>query len=491
MKSCLFQALRRHGERVAFHYIDQDKEITYTDLELEARQLVTFLKKQGIKKRDYVLVAFESEKDLFVSLLALASLGAIMLPVAPHLTSFELTNIAKLVSFKAVLCDYSFLARHQDVFLAQKNVQALLTLKSGDQELSHELFFLHSTLSPSKKPEKLTAPALDQVITCHMTFKGFATPLGVEHTYSDYLEAIESCARIFEFKPGHRLLLTLPSYPVFGLVTNLLFPLFEGSELFVSDKKLSSLLQLIERYQIKHLNVVPVILEKMLLEATKLKDKCDLSHLTIVAGGSYLTEQLFAQVFERFNLKVTQGYGLTETLPILTNHPRDTLPGTLGVLMRSGVELKILDSKGFEVPRGKAGEICLRGQGVITEYIGDGPFRDQLFRAGWLRTGDLAYFDEQNHIVFLGRRLNFTKVLGNMVDLKEVEDLCKSIFGVKMARAFVSVDRDREKLALSLFVTKDFLLTKKDITDKLRQNLSSYKIPSLIKIYKNSYAEVT
>ncbi len=490
MKSCLFHNFRQHEKLVAFNYVDQKKETTYEDLSLEARQLLTFLKKQGIKKRDYVLVAFESEKDLLISFLALSSLGAILLPVAPHCTSYELKNIAKLVNFKTVLCDYSFLIDHTDFFLSHKNLEAVLTLKNGDQELSHELFFLHNCLTPSKKPDKLTAPEHDQVVTCHMTFKGFATPLGVEHTYEDYLYAIESCARIFDFKPRHRLLLTLPSYPVFGLVTNLLFPIFEGCELYVSDKKLSSILQLIERYEIQHMNVVPVILEKMLLEASKLREKRDLSHLTIVAGGSYLTPHLFNQISEKFNLKVTQGYGLTETLPILTNHPKDPQPATLGMLMRPGVELKILDSKGFEVPKGKAGEICLRGQGVITKYIGDESFRDQLFRSGWLRTGDLAYFNEQNQIIFLGRRLNFTKVLGNMVDLKEIEELCKTIFGVKMARAFMSVEREREKLTLSLFVSKDFLLTKKEIAEKIRQNLSNYKVPSLIKIYKTSFEEI-
>jgi acyl-CoA synthetase (AMP-forming)/AMP-acid ligase II len=103
MKNCLFQNLKNHGERNALHYIDKKLNISYSDILEEARQLTSFLKRQGIKKKDYVLTSFESEKNLLVSLLALSSLEAIMLPVASHVTNFELKKISQLLSFKTIL----------------------------------------------------------------------------------------------------------------------------------------------------------------------------------------------------------------------------------------------------------------------------------------------------------------------------------------------------------------------------------------------------
>ena len=159
--------------------------------------------------------------------------------------------------------------------------------------------------------------------------------------------------------------------------------------------------------------------------------------------------------------------------------------------MRPEVELKILDARGYEVPYGKAGEICLRGPGVITKYLGDESVQKHLFRSGWLRTGDIGYFDDEGHVIFMGRRLNFTKISGNMVDLKEVEDLALKLHGVKSSRAHVLMEGGREKLALALFVAPDFSVSRKDIFEHFRKHLSHYKIPSQLKIYKNSYHEVT
>jgi acyl-CoA synthetase (AMP-forming)/AMP-acid ligase II len=113
-----------------------------------------------------------------------------------------------------------------------------------------------------------------------------------------------------------------------------------------------------------------------------------------------------------------------------------------------------------------------------------------LFRNGWLRTGDIGYLDEAGHVVFVGRRLNFTKISGNMVDLKEIEDLVKGLQGVKSARSYVFNEKGREKLSLSIFVTRDFAYTRKEILELCRQNLSGPKIPSQLKIFKSSYDEV-
>jgi long-chain acyl-CoA synthetase len=493
MSYCILSHLFRYEirKRAAISFIDRAQTFTYEDLIKRAQSTIIFLRRRGVKKGDYVLLSFESEDDFIINFLSLMSLGAISVPVNPSITESELDKISKLVKFRFSLSSYSFLLTHSKSLSKISSFEGVLTTDEGPQEIPQTLFFLHSKVELSEEREDIQIPSAKQIMTCHFTLKGLGHPLGVEHSYEDYCSAVESCENIFHFYPGRRLLTLLPCYPVFGLVTNLLFPLTRGCELIIQDKRLSGILKAIEAYKIDHLNVVPVLMEKMLLEATKKDQSTDLSKLCIVAGGSYVSSELHNQFYKTFKLEPLQGYGLTETLPILTNRPGTSRPGTLGTLMRPQVELKLFDAKGIEVPQGKAGEICLRGQGIISHYIGeDEQFRDNFFRNGWLRTGDLGLLDEEGHVVFIGRRMSFTKVLGNMVDLKEIEDTVREVPGVKNARSYISMDRGREKLSLSIFVTRDFSQTRKELTEFLRTKLSTYKIPSLIKIYKSSYDEV-
>ncbi len=474
----------------AINFIDRGRRVTFEELVDRARSYLAHLRRIGVRKGDYVLTAFESEEDLVVGLLCLLSVGAINVPVNPAITDTELEKIGKLIPLRFTFSSYSFLLSHGRSLSNLTGLDAVLTLNEGSEELSPALFFLHHKLESGGRKDKIQPPSQTQVITCHFTYKGLGTPLGVEHTYGDYCAAVASCERIFRFTPGRRLLTLLPCYPVFGLVTNLLFPLAKGCELVIKEKKLGGILKVIQDQRIDHINVVPVLLEKMLLEASKLTSPPDLSKLCIVAGGSYVTPELHEEFTKTFKLSPNQGYGLTESLPILTNRPGSARAGTLGTLMRPDVELKICDARGFEVPAGKAGEICLKGSGIITRYIGEGESRDVFFRSGWLRTGDIGFIDEEGHVVFAGRRLNFTKILGNMVDLKEIEETARELFGVKNARSFVSIERGREKLSLSVFVARDFAFTRKDLSEHLRARLSPFKIPTLIRIYKSSYDEV-
>lgn len=493
MKFCFITKLLSNdfSERVAFNYVDQNKKVTYLQVSERIRQLQSFLKDQGVEKGDRVLVALDAEDEFLITFVALMSLGAVTVPVGTGLTNHELEKIALVIPFKYSITRFAFITEHSSSLSCLKGLEGIFSLDEGNQDLPEGLIFLHTqATATSKKRDKIQVPLPSQVVTCHYTLKGFGVPLGVEHSYEDYCLSLESSNRIFKFSPGHRVLNLLPTYPIFGLVTNLMYPLMTGSEIISQEKKLSAVLKAIQTYEINHMNIVPVLLEKMLLEASKLDVPMDLSQLCIVVGGSYVTPDLHTQFEKTFSLAPLQGYGLTETLPILTNHPKHSRKGSLGTLMRTGVEMKLMDAKGFEVPDGKAGEICFKGQGILKMYLGGDAHRDSLFRGEWLRTGDIGHLDEEGHVIFVGRKLNFTKVSGNMVDLTEIEDLVKGIHGVKNARSYVLTDKGRDKLSLALFVTRDFSFSRKEILDHCRKSLSVHKIPSFVKIYKSSYDEV-
>jgi long-chain acyl-CoA synthetase len=481
---------REYRNLTAFRYVDQDVCITYEESILRAERILHALKKMGVTRGDYVLLSMKFEHDWFASLIAMASIGAIAVPVNNGITRYELSRIGHRIPIKFSLSDTEFIFRVHQSLVQNSELEGVLSLDVVEEDVPVPLLPLYKMIDEWEgKRDRLRVPKPGQKMTCHFTYKGFGVPLGVLHTYDDFCQSVASCQPIFKFQKGHRLLTLLPCYSVFGLVTNLLYPLAYGCELIIQDKKVSNILKAIENYKIDHVNFVPALAEKMNFEALKARRDFDLSHMCFVSGGSHLSEELYERFEHTFNIAPIQGYGLTETLPVLTNFPDDNVKGTIGKVMRKDVSVRILDRHGKDVPFGKAGEICIKGQGVITDYIGGENYREQLFRGEWLRTGDIGSIDKEGNITFLGRRLPFTKVLANMVDFREIESLVAEITGVKSSKGYIVMDRGRKKVFLSLFVTRDFQSSREEILDLCKERLSPYKVPSVVKIYQSSYRE--
>lgn len=120
-------------------------------------------------------------------------------------------------------------------------------------------------------------------------------------------------------------------------------------------------------------------------------------------GGGALLDIKQQQFYKAIGVPVYQGYGLTEATPIIsTNTPFDHKMGTSGKLL-VGVECKICDDKGQELPKGEKGEIVIRGDNVMKGYYKNPEATEEALRNGWLYTGDLGYMDEDDFLVVVGR----------------------------------------------------------------------------------------
>lgn len=474
----------------AIKNISSGKDVSYDDIRKQAQALQSKLRTVGVRSGHRVLTAFNEDVDWMVSFLALTSLGAVLVPVPPYMKRLEIEDIFENYRIDGILSDYDFLINNSDSFDASFSLQYILTpmTRMGDLPVGLlPIFYDLSTMDSSLLD--LNLPAQDQVLTCHFTYKGLGRSLAVEHTFNDYDEAVKSCQEIFSFKQRHKVLLLLPSFPVFGLVTNLLFPLSYGAQLYISSQRRKSITNLIKEHAIEHVNIVPPLVDLMISEAQKYGEY-DFSSVCFVTGGSYLSKDKI-KVFESlFQSAPVQGYGLTETLPVFTNHIDDNIPGSLGKIMRKNLSLKIADSKGNPLPTGKTGEICLQGKGVCTKYANVSAALPQVFRDGWLRTGDLGYVDEAGRLYFSGRRLPFCKILGHMVDLKMIEDTALTIPLVTRARCYTVRESGRKKLCLALSVKRGFSMSNQEIFKFFKDRLSATKCPSILKIYKVSFHQV-
>jgi len=238
-------------------------------------------------------------------------------------------------------------------------------------------------------------------------------------------------------------------------------------------------LETIEKHRVTIIHFVPPM-ANALIQLNEF-DKYDLSSLRALAlMGAYSTPGLVKEIGEKLGLRRgCQGYGLTETSPLLTLESIDSdAPfGNIGKPL-PGKEVKIVDEDGDEVPVGEVGEIVTRGSHVMKGYHNDPEATRERIKNGWLHTGDLARRDEEGYIYIVGRTQDRINVGGLMVYVSEVEDVLHEHPKIKEVAVVSAPDPKRgEKVRAVIALKEGTEASEKEIIDYCRERMADYKVP--------------
>ena len=209
-------------------------------------------------------------------------------------------------------------------------------------------------------------------------------------------------------------------------------------------------------------------------------DKVDFSKLkTSVAGGMAAQKPVAEAWLKTTGCALSEGYGLSETSPVLTCNPSDTdkFTGSIGIPIPS-TYISIRDDDGKEVPLGQPGEICAKGPQVMSGYWNRPEETANVMTAdGYFRTGDIGVMAPDGFIKIIDRKKDMILVSGFNVYPNEVEEIIASHPGV-LECAVIGVPDERSSEAVKAFIVKkDADLTAEDIVKFCHQQLASYKIP--------------
>jgi long-chain acyl-CoA synthetase len=174
-----------------------------------------------------------------------------------------------------------------------------------------------------------------------------------------------------------------------------------------------------------------------------------------------------------------EGYGLTETSPIVSINPLTLTEytGSIGLPLPS-TEIAILDDTGHAVPLGESGELCVRGPQVMKGYWNRPDETAAVMTAdGFLRTGDVARMDEKGFIYVVDRKKDMINVSGFKVFPNEVESVVMLHPGVREAGAIGVPDPQSGEAVKIVVVRRDPQLTAETLIDHCRQHLTRYKVP--------------
>lgn len=276
-------------------------------------------------------------------------------------------------------------------------------------------------------------------------------------------------------------LTALPLYHIFAFTVNMLAFYWLGSRniLIPSPRPLSNLKRAFENYKITWMSGVNTLFNGLSNEIW-FQDTPP-KHLKFSSAGGMALQAAVAQRWEEVTGKpVLQGYGLTETSPVLTFNPvGKTRDGAIGIPV-PGTHVVCLDDDGNPVPQGEAGEIAARGPQVMAGYWNKPDETAKVMHGDYFLTGDIGVMDPDGYFRIVDRKKDMVVVSGFNVYPNEIEDCLAKHPGV-MDVAVIGVPDDSSGEAVKAFIIKkDESLTRDDIRNHCKEHLTAYKVPKLV-----------
>ncbi len=284
-------------------------------------------------------------------------------------------------------------------------------------------------------------------------------------------------------KPGVETVLTaLPLYHIFAFTVNFLgFYQSGGRDILIpSPRPPSNLKKAWEKYPVTWFTGVNTLFNALLNEPWFVQNPP--KHLRYSgAGGMALHGSVARRWQEVTGTPVVEGYGLTETSPVVTFNPMGgkVKEGSIGIPLPS-TEVRCVDESGVPVAQGEAGELVTSGPQVMMGYWQRPEETERVIRDGWLHTGDVAVMDEEGYFRIVDRKKDMVLVSGFNVYPNEVEECIAHHPGVQEV-GVIGVPDDRTGEAVKAFVVKkDPGLTEEALVAHCRESLAPYKVPKKI-----------
>jgi len=434
--------------------------VSYGELRQRVANVRAALAALGVGPEQRVLVIGENETDFVIAVFAAMGLGA---QVAPIRSSNPMPEIDRKVRAVAphlvVLCATAAWVR-QD----REGSEAEISVAEAEDR--------GATLDPIGVVQRDADDTAFLLLTSGVTSAAKVAVLS--HGNLDWVQR-----RVTEVgegvTPNDVALGLLPLTHIFGLNVVLFSTLRAGGAIVLQQRfDAEHSLQLIERHQVTLISGAPAMWQQWV--QTEYPGNALASVRYASSGAAALPIKTFNAVRDRFKLEIAEGYGLTETSPIVTwSRSVTARPGSVGRPLE-GVEVALVEADGTPVEQGDIGEVVVRGPGVFQGYLDAPELTAEVLTAdGWFWTGDMGVFDADGFLYLVDRIKDIVIVSGFNVYPAEVESVIMQHPDVKGA-IVVGAAHERTGEAVVAHVSGDVSID--DLDAHCRANLSRYKCPT-------------
>ena len=396
-----------------------DVEVTFGALEVLSQKVATLLIEQGVQRGDRVALIMPNIPQMAFIYYAVLRAGAVVVPLNPLLkgreVAYHLTNSgARLVfAWEGIIgearsgAEASGAETGNDVVVLQVDGEA----------------FLQRVASAEPTPGVVDLDGEDTAVVLY-TSGTTGRPKGATLSHTNLFRNTEISRDLMGTSEGDVLFGGLPFFHIFGQTCALNAAVLTGATVTLLPRfEPGKALEIIARDHVTIFEGVPTMYVAMLRHPSVAGT--DLSSVRVaVSGGSALPVEVLHEFEQVFEADLLEGYGLSETSPIVSFNRVGRLrkPGSIGTPV-DGVEVRMLDPEGAEVPQGEIGELAVRGHCVMKGYWDNPEATAAAIPDGWFRTGDLARVDEDGLLFIVDRKKDVILRGGYNVYPREVEEV--------------------------------------------------------------------
>lgn len=449
---------------------------TYSKLHLYIKKFSAFLEKNNIKKGDRIAILGQNSPEYVITFLGAILKGAILIPIDIRSTNDFIEKIIQQTQPKIF-----FTTKYKNISSKTKKIYI------------EDLEYLLENIKPSIKTEKITPDNIAEIVYTSGTT---GIPKGVILTNKNITSNINSLKKIVELDTKYKLLSLLPLSHLFEQTAGLLIPFSSGSSIvYIQSLKPSIILNTLKE-DITNVVIVPRLLqllkdsittavktakkEKLFNSLLKSAKKINFRYRKLlflkihknfpklkffIVGGAPLSVDL-ELFWESMGFKIVQGYGLTESSPVIScNSPNERKLGSVGKALPN-VQIKLA----------KDNEILVKGDNITQGYYKNKEKTKQLFTASWMRTGDIGYLDKEKFLFIKGRKKEvIVTAEGINVYPEDIEAILNKIEGVKESCIVDMKKNSQEQIHAALLLEPEYKNKARDIIKSANSQLSSYQ----------------
>ena len=490
-------------------FTNMGTSITYADLDRLTRQFGAYLQHQvGLAKGARVAIMLPNLLQYPVALFGALRAGMTVVNVIPLYTASELRHQLRDSGAETVVVLENF-ARTLQEAIPDTRVRTVITTQVGDLLPALKSLLVNFVVKHVKRmvPDWRIDAALDfraalEIGGGHrlsdvplgpddiafLQYTGGTTGVakGAILTHGNMVANLQQTSAWMSrvLQEGVETVVTaLPLYHIFSLTANCLTFMKWGANnlLITNPRDIPGFIKELKRIRFTAITGVNTLFNA-LLNHSGIRE-IDASALKVAVGGGMAVQRAVAQRWqEAMGVALVEGYGLTETSPIVCANPLDAkeFSGAVGLPLPS-TEVSIRNENGEELGVGEVGEICVRGPQVMKGYwnLPDETAKT-LDADGWLRTGDMGTMDERGYVRITDRKKDLVIVSGFNVYPNELEDVIAMHPGV-LECAVIGVPDEHSGEAVKLIaLRKDPGLTEKALIEHCRKYLTGYKVPKYV-----------
>jgi long-chain acyl-CoA synthetase len=503
----LFQSAVDHfAEKPAYTCLDHT--ISYRELGELAGNFAAYLQQQtSLQPGDRIAIQLPNILQYPVALYGAMMAGLVVVNTNPLYSYRELEHQLNDSGAKAVVVLANF-ADTLERIIANTGVEQVIITELADLHPAPKRWLINGVVKHIKKmvpkthfPESIRlrqlllegsrhsyrpyCPEAEQTAVLQYTGGTTGVAKAAMLCHRNLVANILQCMEVFKtyrLRDGEEtLVMPLPLYHIYSFTVGMIL-LSNGNHIVLvpDPRDITGLIKTAVKYRMSVFCGINTLFVAM-CRHSKFKT-IDFSNVRLVlSGGMALTLDAAEQWHKVSGTEIYQGYGLTETSPVVTvNYGGANKPGSIGYTVPS-TELKIIDADGKAVALGEIGELCVRGPQVMKGYWrNEAETAKVLSPEGWFKTGDMARCDEQGFYHIVDRIKDMVIVSGFNVYPNEVEDVVSQHPLVREC-AVIGVPDTRAGEKVKLYVVReDETLTEQDLKAYCRQQLTAYKVPKII-----------